>query len=144
MANSGKQINRLDRKAMWSLAKYVEANYPASGLSDAEFAAQHQETFGLPLTPHTIMAARDLLDMPSNCASQAQAARAKLEERVSALEMGRAQLAANIRELSAAITQLQRRLDFIAARFPDTEKRQGALQIGATNITGLNGKGGVQ
>ena len=61
-----KQLNRLDRKTMWRLAKLVEGSYASSGLSDAEFAAANQEVFGLPLTQHAIKAARDLVDLAPN------------------------------------------------------------------------------
>lgn len=61
-----KTLNRLDRKTMWRLAKLVEGSYKSSGMTDREFAAANEEAFGLPLTEHSIKAARDLLDLESN------------------------------------------------------------------------------
>ena len=78
--------NKLKGKNWFAFLKYVEANFTASQMVDAEFAVKAQADLGFPITKNNVQGAREALEIPSYTASRSTEQAGSLAARLSTLE----------------------------------------------------------
>ena len=98
-----RKVVRLSLKQQFSLNNFVQAEYAASGLTDAEFSAKASEFLNLPgINARHIGSAREIFSLPSNRDLSRQASLPGIDEsRVSLLDERLTSVEKQVRKLFA-------------------------------------------